>query len=211
MPGRRMPKRRYKKKEPVRKVVKDVIKSMAETKYYTVDGSGTINNGNAGADTFDPLFEPIQGDGDNQRIGNEVFVKTLYVKISLYASLTVRSLARVLVIRYKQKGDLSAFNATTLLESSLLGTASYPLSFYSLTPGARQRFEILHDRMYQLTSGSNTSKQIDLRIPINKKWIRDDTAAQETGGLGILMISDVPTTGSMPTFAFNALTSYYDL
>lgn len=214
MPGKRIAKRRYKKKQPVRKVVKDVLKSMTETKYYTTDNSFSINNADvsAGGDpTFQEIFQPVQGTAYNERIGDEVFVKNIWFRASIYSSLTVRSLVRVFIVRYKDKNDTSALKLGSLLETAFEGTASYPLSFYSLNSGNRQRFEVLYDKTFKLTSGSNTSAFIDHKIRLDKKWVRDPVSSQETGGLAMIAISDVPSTGSMPSIAYNVLVSYTDM
>jgi len=146
-----------------------------------------------------------QGDGDSQRTGNSIFVRSYNLKGSIVhnAAGSNTQFVRVSVVQDKQQiGD------TVPAYTDVYESASPYAHLNSNTVG---RFKILYSRTYIVNNNDKTSCLLNINIPMRHHVRYNGTAGSDIqkGGLYICTSVDEPT-ANMPTWSGEMRLSYHD-
>jgi len=148
---RNINKEKNRDKAPVtRAMVKSMIAKPVETKYFDQSqAQGAVNAG-----TITCVTDITRGTDVTQRIGNEVMLKEMQVRMSF----TINANVNTSVIRYVFAVDTMGVNAPSVgdvLESGLLSTGYTDIAPYYWD--YRRRFKILHDDSVGLCKYANNA------------------------------------------------------
>lgn len=148
-----------------------------------------------------------QGDGDGQRTGNSIFVRTISMKGSVEWNNTQslpQRLRMMLIIDKQQIGDTIP-DPSDVLDTT--GTAFAPYSMLNDTTVGR--FTILKSRLYNISSERpvvNFNWNLNLRHHV--RYNGTTSSDIQRGGIYLLLISDAATNG--PTVFRCIRVSYHD-
>lgn len=154
--------------------------------------------------TVSSLFDPAQGDGESEFIGDSVRARSLLIRMSITPNATAGvNFLRVIIFRDKQCNGVAP-TATQLLDSA----SNYDSP---LNTDFGKRFKVMFDRIYTVDTDANGA-QVD-KIYRKLMFTIDglDTAGTNppnTNGMFILAISDQATNG--PSFRYNSRVRYTD-
>lgn len=156
MPYKKTYKKRVYKKRALtknqKKEVKKLIMSVPEVKHHDISATyGQIDYANATIS----LATIVQGDDDNQRIGNIIRPKSLDFNLNAYLNLSSVSTNPAHVLRciiFKWHEDNQLLNPTS---AHILNTVAQPLitaSQYNLQGKDQKLWSILYDRCFSISS-----------------------------------------------------------
>lgn len=194
---------KYTNWDTVSKALND-IKGLINSERYKLDtvdtGSFVVNNGVYSVH----LTAVAQGDGDSQRTGNSIFVRSLNVRGACQwnaAGAAVQNIRIMIVVDNQQISD-TGVNTQAIL------TTQDPDSH--LNPATVGRFQVLWSRKYGLWDVQrpeiNFSKNFALRHHV--RYNGTASTDIQKGGIYIVAVSDQASNG--PIIAFNARLSYHD-
>ena len=196
MPSRQRRNKRMNNKTFAEKV-KKVIEKQAETKYSlsSTTDSSLINTSGVQHNCIGTI---VQGDAENERIGDKIRVKDL-------KSGTVSDLVRVYL--YQVKGDLANFSGSL--------NDIYPQSFFpTMEETNGNQYKILFNRVYQLAPDISENKFIKMTIPAKKLFVQqvefDAGATTFMNGAIQLGIETPNTTATQMTAQVDTKLRYYD-
>lgn len=230
--------RRYRKRRPIGKIVQKrtgsktagqvaqvamagyrLAKRVArlintEVKHYTTDGVLQKNYSGGIVD----LCDPAQGDGQEERVGNQI--KPLHLTIRGYAAVDSTGgpteIGRLIIFRYKDENG-QALAVGDILDSDIVGTTKAPLAGKAYDN--RYHSKILFDKTFYM--GYNASGAQDTSLPSVRSfkfstklyghinWT-DTTTTQEGGGLYMLWITAEATEANAPTLTYVSRVTYTD-
>lgn len=152
-------------------------------KAYDNDITGSRTNIADGA----TMCDISQGNGDGQRIGSKIFIKTVSLIGYLNTGTSGSSfeLNMRLLIYYDKQPTSSTTTAAEFFENT-----SHPV--YSSKKWAnRDRFEILYDNVYALSKPRQAATYVSFSLPINKEIIYGSSSgtSMTSGNLIIHIIS----------------------
>jgi len=164
MPLKRVPKRKAKRPatKGLRTFVKKVIDSQSDEKHYYFDnGSTAVTFTKAG---LQYNLSPIaQGQSDNQRIADQVRLKSLLLNMRLVNVTPATGLVvRVLIYRYKPLNSASVPVKGFPLESAV--NIDYLTAMSPITAKARTDFVVLKDINFTMDQEQSESRYYKLRI-----------------------------------------------
>lgn len=152
--NRRKFRRRFKKamKDPASKAyVKRMIRKDVETKYDDAIFSANVDSLGTGA--LVDIFDPSQGTGDGQRIGD----KTTYRSLKLRYKITVQAVSpvqvRIIVFQWYPNTVLSVPTPSTILWDLTAPDRSVTSPYYH---DYQNQFQILYDRVHTVSNAGPT-------------------------------------------------------
>lgn len=165
-----------KTKRAISQIVKKQINSNEETKIYS---SGSIVSSALASSNFYTMspVQPIsQGTNNNNRIGNEIFLKSLAVRMVFQNTNRQTLFYRVLVLWSESLYSVGASYTTGALA---LGDVFYTGSnVLNLPPNLKLGQNIVYDRIHNVSAKVANAgtpyyqqKQIKIWVPINKKVV----------------------------------------
>jgi hypothetical protein len=192
-------------KRAIKKVVRDMLSSTDETKYFdvtltqqTIDYNGRI----------DHLSAVPQGDSDSQRDGDVILPKRLdiMIRIDEPSGVTLQSnLTRCLVFRYKPTITTTPGNIITL------GTVLAPLSPFQWD--YLVNFDVLYDEVFVTGDYGGTPishvKKISLNLKRNKIQYVAGSTGTAAGKLFLMFVTDQVTSG-LPIVTYYSRLQYLD-
>lgn len=174
----------------------------AEKHYFdisTINGDNITNTG-----TVYPLTQIAQGDDVNQRNGNSLLGKTLYIRAicnRVPASTSVVNSVRLMIVK-DLEGTGSAPTVTDILQAA---TVTSPLNV-DHTP----RYQVMLDKVYALSINGNGSRSIKLfkRVNDHVKYTGPLSTDIYKNQLYLISLSDQGA--SYPQLTANSRFAYYD-
>lgn len=111
------------------------------------------------------LFAPPQGDGINNRDGDEVFLKSIDLKFRLQNSSSTNLNNCRVIVWIDEDNSLAGTNvyATT----SFINTINAPYAHYNRA--YRRQFVVLFDQVYDLDVTDTAQKSVRVNLPVNRK------------------------------------------
>jgi len=202
------PRRTYKRTNVqalVKKTVKKEFAKNVETKFLITEFSGAIGN----TVNFNRIATPGVGTAENQRIGDTIMVKSIYIDYSfIYQDNT--NLARFIVFQWFQDSSLNPPVAASILEAASTKPVQAPYSMNN-----SQNYRILYDKTHALAeSGGNAvvlRKHYITKIPCRKLVFTNSNADAENikkGQIYCLEVTDSAVSG--PTVSAVVKLNYTD-
>jgi len=194
-----------------KKYVKKIVKNMSETKFHNYSPAGGSVVGTVNPQAVTTI---LQGTQDDQRIGDEITLKTINLRYHIEASINAVSNdnVRVLMIQWF---DTTAPTSTQILANPATGPGVVSYYYYdSFRRG--NRMKVLYDKTHSIsetqggTSGVNVNKWIK---PYKfTKHLSFSAAGNDPihGGIYIIFVSDDATANS-PTATFFIHLEFMDL
>jgi len=186
-----LPRNKPVSKQVVKQMIKSSIASTDEMKYYasvqniTVDFSGTVLS----------VFQPSQGTGDTNRIGDKTLLKHVEVTYAVGAG-DAQNIFRVMLIKWNQ--------ATTPVPSDILmGTGNTQAPLYPLLWDNRDKITVLYNRFHTLILNSSASlQQGTFSIPIKGRV--DFSGGGTTNAVNQLYLLVISDSGAVthPSFEY---------
>lgn len=190
-----------KQKRPKRKL-RLMHCTVPEKKHYDTHISQTMGWGGL----LVSLDNPAIGTGDQQRIGNEIYVKSILMRSGItMPSGAAYSNCRVLILR-----DLQGMNTPAVhdvLDPTTLNTPSAPYSL--MNRGYATRFRVLADAVISMNqSGGQIASYIRfIKGGFKTRFVGGSTF---TNQLYVLFINDFAISSTSPTFMASVRVDYYD-
>lgn len=214
-------------KKAVRKVARKVLKSNVEYKQYGVAvGATSVYDGVAGMFTT-KMTNMSQGLLDNNRVGDEINIKSIHVRGLLtapYGATTNSSVTfRLFVVQYKQNEAIQAPTiGDMLLQSNANEGADYG-TFSSRNIDQLGVYHVLYDRLHTLVTGNanannygqpNSEKHFQFKVPMKylKRKIQFIAAGNNaTNGIWFIATTNRTTkAGGNPQITVNWDISFTD-
>lgn len=181
------------------------LKGLVNSEKFKHDISSSAQVLNAGA--LVNMVAISQGDGDGQRTGNSIFVRSFNMKASIDHNPVgdiIQKVRVMLVIDKQQLGDTNP-SASDVLDTT--GTTNAPFSM--LNDSTVGRFTILKSRLYTVTTERPVQLvnwNINLRHHV--RYNGSATTDIQKGGIYLLTIGDVAT--NPPTMHRFIRVAYHD-
>lgn len=182
----------------------DKLKGLVNSEMFKYDQSQTaLNLTNSGGILH--LTSVTQGDGDGQRTGNSIFVRSVNIKGVLKFNTSSTSFGqpcRLMVVLDTQQGSDSSPSVLNILESAT--------TYSHLNSETVGRFKILKSYIINLSTGTNPVRPFQINIPMRHHVRFNGTAPTDIqrGGLYFVYMSNE---GSLyPTMDYEARLSYHD-
>lgn len=189
-------------RQVVRQMVKSMVGSKAEHKYYGVSNNTTVDS----SGVVYPLFRPTQGDNDSSRDGDAVELAASEFHYAVGAA-DATNLMRIIVFKWS---ETTVPQPQDVIQSSYLGGVTAPLA--PINWDNRSKIKVYHNRLTTMTvSTASQVQSFDIYYkPVGKpQW----TQGSDTDGnnqIYVFAISD-SSAGSHPNFEFGSLVSYTDM
>lgn len=163
-------------KKAISQIVKKQINSAEETKIYSSGSLVSSALASSNFYTLSPIQILTQGTGNNNRIGNEVFLKSLTIRMVMQNRTLQTLFYRVLVLWSENiYGAGASYTSGGLALGDIFYTGSNVLN---LPPNLKLGQNILFDRTYNISTKANNGatpyyqqKAMKAYIPINKKIV----------------------------------------
>lgn len=186
-------KRSYKKKprQSVRTIVRKELSKNIETKFLVSEFSGAITD----TVNFNRIATPGIGTGDDERIGDTITVKSIYINYSFIVQDST-NLARFIVFQWMNDSSINPPVAASILEGSSTRPVQAPYSMNN-----SQNYRILYDRTHCVSDNGNAvmlRKQYITKIPCRKMVFTNDNANAanvKKGQLYLLEVTDSAASG----------------
>lgn len=230
---RKQPKKLAKKTtKAVRNIVRSELRKNSELKYHYVAQPYLAVFSGTGRVLVDICAGIPQGILDNNRIGDQITMKSLHISGELVAGTGPNSHPivnyRIMVFQYKSQDNNPAIteilipslaNATVAVPAAASGPFSGRHVDYMTT------YHVLYDKMYTtygsnglalLNGNSNTGQskrfsfQVSLKYAIKKVQYEAGSLTLNTNGLYMMITTDKPTLVNDPTVKFESHLRYTD-
>lgn len=179
------------------------LKGLVNSEMYKLDTAWSSVAMTTGA--VSNVVGVAQGDGDNQRSGNSIFVRNYNFKGSIVhnAAGSNTQFVRVSVVMDTQQvGD------TNPAYTDIYESASPYAHLNSNTVG---RFKVLYSRIITVNNNDKTSSLVSINLPMRHHVRYNGTAGTDLQKGGIFFCSSVDEpTANMPTISGEHRTSYHD-
>lgn len=196
-----------KKQAVLKNVVKSMVKSLnpSETKYF--DQTYALNPTHSGH--LQNLSDITRGNEVTQRIGNEVFLKSIEFRMNFRLNTEY---VTDTCIRYIVFIDTMGYNApqvSDLLESGLLGTEYTTISPYYWE--YRKRFIIKRDEVVPLVMGATSQVvQRQFKVPLNLRSYNIGAATTFKNHVYILIVGNESNSVHLSTIIYNSRLLFTD-
>lgn len=190
--------RTYRRRRPA---LRQQIAKMTESKYLHATYSGTQSD----TATITALTMPNQGDAIGSRDGDEV------LWTSIRGTLSVAAADNTNVIRF----ILFQWHPDTATEvpaaSTVLASASTPISPFIPIRLKRSKFSVLYDRTITVSSNGNAAKTLPISVGL-KKFRKTVFNQGELGGKNLIYFLILSDSGAAthPTIAFDFIYRFHD-
>jgi len=194
------------------KIASTVAGKMNSEKKLWIANLGLTSVSNTG--NIYPLFEPAQGVGLNNRVGNTCRLKSFQLKMEAQPALGTPTNERLRVILFvdKRRGWNATTNTdTTITPGDLLADTTNPI----VSPWNNEnygRFRYLYDRILQVDVDDYPKRTVQIYKKLNH-IVRFTIASQvnpTAGGIYLMVISEQATVASQPGILFYTQSRYYD-
>lgn len=183
------------------------LKGLVNSELYKFD----LSNSSTAITSDSPLVTHLSaiatGDGEGQRTGNSIFVRSIDLKgiLTYNSSSTVQAQTCecIIVADSQQIGD------TTPAFTDVFSSA---VPWAHLNASTVGRFSILGRKRIILEKNGDGVKSVNINVPL-KHHIRYNGANSgdvQKGGLYLMMVSDVATASNPPSFSSHIRLSYHD-
>jgi len=191
----------------VRKIVRSVLKSDADVKRYVFNsGASSV------AFTYTPAYIqltpiPTQGSGDSERVGDEIRLQYINLRLRLVGSGSLPDVARVIIFRWRPQSDLGTNNPNydDIMQSA--PTIDYQSCMSGYNYKNKQNYVILKDMFVNFGTNTNV-RSYNLKINcrnIKQTFIGEDTS---TNQIYMFLVGEgLPTN----TYVYNAEMAYLDI
>ena len=201
--------RKYTPKELASKALSGVkyLYGLVNSELYKFDLSNSSTSITSDAPLVTHLTAIATGDGEGQRTGNSIFVRSVDLKgVLMYNSsstVQAQTVECIILIDTQQLGDTAP--AFTDVFSSAVPWAHLNAS----TVG---RFIILGRKRIILEKNGDGAKSVNLSIPLKHHVRFNGTASSDVqkGGIYLMMVSDIATASNPPVFNSHIRVSYHD-
>lgn len=153
------------------------------------------------------LLAPTQGVGVNQRVGDELFLKSIDIKFRLQNSSSVNLNQCRVIIFLDEDNTLAGTNifATT----SFINTINAPYAHYNRQ--YRKQFQVLFDQVYDLDVTDTAQKSVRVSVPVNKRvtFVTGGSTAILQNAPKILFVSNQAAAAPSTTSVTYATRSWY--
>lgn len=194
------------------KIASSVAAKMNSEKKLWLASSGLTSVSNTG--NIFPLFEPTQGVGVNQRVGNTCRIKSFQLKMEVQSALGTPTNERLRVILFVDKRR--GWNATTNTDTAITpGDLIQDISNPIVSPWNNEnygRFTYLADKIVQVDVDDYPKKTLQFYKKLNH-IVRFTIASQinpTVGGVYLMVISEQAVVASQPGILFFTQSRYYD-
>jgi len=191
----------------VRKIVRSVLKSDADVKrYYHNSGAASVQF------SYTPAYiqltpVPAQGSGDDERVGDEIRLQYINLRLRLVGSNTLPDVARVIIFRWRPQSALGILSPTYDDIMYSLPTVDYQSSMSAYNMKNKQNYVILKDMFVNF--GTNTNiRSYNLKINcrnIKQTFIGEDTC---TNQIYMFIVGEGLPTG---TYVYSSEVAYLDI
>lgn len=195
--------RKYKKKKPTTlkgkvELLDKRISSIAGKNKKTTEWKEFIYNSASTADSSGSVYEifnPAQGDGQSERLGDECFLSSINIRGHCTAN-TTKQIFRCLVVVDKSN-DMSSIG--DVLDATYVGTSNVSNAFREIDK--INKYKVLYDQTFAITTtAGETVMLMKAKIPVSRKVVFDTgTTTVMTNSIKLLVLS--PTIASPPSFA----------
>lgn len=178
------------------KYLKGLVNS--EMYKYDLDVAPTTNT----TGTVTHISAVAVGDGDNQRTGNSILCRNVYIRGTLIKAINaVSTFVRMLLIQDKQQGADTVPTIADVLEAVAVNA---PLNSNSVG-----KYSILKDQVFMLNA-NNPQDVINCYIPMQSHIRFNGTAGTDIqkNGIYVMFFSNEAT--DAPTVAYSSRVSYHD-
>lgn len=197
--------KKYSVSQMAQKALKGVnyIRGLVNSEMYKLDTAVTGTVPDSGSVTHVTAIP--QGDGEGNRSGNSVYVRSLNWKGQVFRTTSgnANQTMRIIVFCDNQQITDSSPGVTDLLQSATV--------YSHLNKNTVGRFSILANKVFMLSSTGDLGKQVNINIPL-KHHVRYNGSATgdiARGGLYVLCISDQAST-NYPSIQSEVRVSYHD-
>jgi len=207
----RTPKHKLGKKteKAVVKLIKREISEETETKYFdSQNTSGPLNYDTVtDSGILYPLFSPVQGSAQAQRVGDEISYKNIILRMVAYAAGVPAGNFSLRMILFKWHPEVALHTPVVadILHSFWTGDVAATCAPYVYEK--RTNFTILEDRVMIPRNNSNGSLIHSIHKKLRGKLVFQTGAATGSNGLYLILISD--TSGGC-SVVFQSRTFYKD-
>lgn len=153
-----------------------------------------------------------QGNGQAQRVGQQITAKKLHMRYWLEDN-GGSHVARIIIVQYKKQSSSSTPSLAKILENYSAGTGS-AWSQLSYTNQFKENFRLLYDKFHAVdTTGGPSTVAREFTIPLNCKIAYNGTQTTdiEKNGIYMFMLSDsTVASGAGPKMHYGARLDYTD-
>jgi len=177
------------------------LKGLVNSELLKSDTNSNTTISNSG--TIIRMVDIAQGDGDGQRTGNSILIRSINLKMAFFQHASATdTLYRVILLQDKQQQADTNPTVADILEST--STLS-PLN--SDTVG---RFKILKNWFFHTSDASDTVKHFNFFLNLRQHMRYNGSASTDyqKDGIYLLLLSDQST--NTPTIYYNKRVSYHD-
>jgi hypothetical protein len=190
-------------KSQVKQIVKSMIGNDVETKYFDQFSAGSIPV----AGTITNISDITRGAEVTQRVGNQVTLKHITVKLTtnIHPSAVNGYVRLVLVL------DKQGFNAPVIAD--VFETAYLSSPFTAVAPTTwdyRKRFKILFDNKVLLTQAAFTAGSLTCDLPLNIKSQHIGAGTTFQNQLYLILLSTEQNVLALPGFYWQSRLQFTD-
>jgi len=188
--------------------VKKLIGNQTEWKHFdtsfaalAVDASGVVTG---------PFASPTQGDGDIQRIGNRIHIKSLLMKFDVTTSDATQQV-RIVVFRWKPDSTIDLPSPAKVFDTLVNNPAMANINTFSMQMGT---IHVLYDKLVASTTVDSARHyrqffRFGRRLGAKNVNFSNDAALTGTNNIYVAFVSDSALPGH-PTVAATSRVVYTD-
>lgn len=211
--------KKYTKNKAFVKAVSKVMDSRVEHKYKTYFEVGQSTD--TGGQIWGPLTTIAQGTSDTERVGDQLTMKSIYVKMAIYPpSVSINkesNFVRVIAFQWKEVTNISG-SIGPIPDDILSTPGAIDLIYCQYAhDNIGKKFTILYDKTFTITNsetgGQYSQKMINFRIPLKYAKRKVSYVGGSSGDafnhFYLMTLSDSAVTNH-PTVTFTARMHYID-
>lgn len=167
---KRSSKRRYLKKRPIARLVKNIVNRKVETKLFQeIYGSSTLS---AASPVIVPISNVAEGDTGNDRTGRVIEPVRLQCKVVVKANAAVPiSAVRMTIVKFKQcQGTLPTLADIFPSSAVTIGNISHEMPLLSTQiANDKRKFQIIYDKVKFISKGTDDANRDVLQFYVSKR------------------------------------------
>lgn len=194
--GKRNPLARKNLDKEIMRVIKRHEKLVVETKFCDASITPTFPNSLGYEGAVYPLTLPVLGTDDNQRSGDDIFLKSLHLNFIVQGLPNTTNVTRLIVFVWHPDNYVDYPVAATLMDTlgSMLATSSAPFQLEHPPNGVlRNKYTVLYDKTINWSYYGNPSGRIvhKVRKTLNRRLtFRENSNVYGTNHLYMYYVSD---------------------
>lgn len=198
-------KKRYPLSKPQIKAIKKINRKDQEVKHKLGQGDTTVNN----AGTVVTLVWPSRGTANDQRVGDNIYVRSMWIDYS-FAVADTYNLCRITIIQWYVNSTVTAPTAGAIYDAY----GDYPV-YAPFNPESKQLFKVLYDKVH--TVSSNGREVVHRRLRLTRNFLRTLRITEDNvtsnciwkGEIYAILSSDSSVTPS-PAFVWTTRVNFTD-